>query len=578
MLYPRETIEEVRQGNDIVGVVSSYIELRQRGGSFLGLCPFHKEKTPSFNVSPDRQLYHCFGCGASGNVYSFVMQIENYNFYDAVRFLADRIHFILPEKDPGPEYKRLLKQKEDIYAVNKEAAKIFHEALVSPEGDAAAAYLNGRGVNKKMQIKFGLGYCPKNPAYLTERLISTGRDNSGITGAGLMNNRFGGRLIFPIFDASGRVTGFGGRSLSEGGPKYINSPETPVFEKSKNLYGINFARLSRKKTFLLAEGYLDVIALHRHGYDSAVASLGTAFNREHAKLLKRFCEGVVLIFDGDEAGASAVKKAVPELESVGLKIKIMPMTEAKDPDEFLRAYGPEEFSKKLSQAVSTVSFAVAGIKSKYDLSKTEDKVSFTTEAAAFLSGVPNMIERDAYIKDIASETGISRGAIAAETEKLSKSRAPEYNPDPNPRLSYAERGLLNERGVVEAVKALIRLSANDEKICVAIKNNLAPEEIVFPVHSALLSMVYETRESGRNIVPAELVNNFHDAGEQKTVSDVFLTEEKTEAGDAEKTVGELIKKIKSYYVEYGAARASDPGELVRYTEMKKNIANLNIRI
>ena len=580
MIYPSEVIEEVRAGNDIVGVISSYVQLRQRGAEHVGLCPFHKEKTPSFNVNSQKQLFICRGCGASGNVFSFVMQIENYGFSDALHFLADRIRYTLPEKDISPEYKRQLKLKEDIYAINKTAAKFFYERLNSDDGAAAVSYLDSRGVGKKTRIKFGLGYYPENKDNLAKGLAENKINRSALSRAGILNSRFNGRLMFPIFDVTGRVTGFGARALTENGAKYINSPETPVFEKSKNLYGINFARLSKQKEFILVEGYTDVISLCQNGFGNAVASLGTSFNSEHARLLRKYCESVLLLFDSDAAGAAAAEKAIPIIEAGGMRVRVLRLAGAKDPDEFLKRFGPDAFREALASAMSSVSFTVGGIRGRYDLNRTEDVVAFTTDAAGVLSKLTNMIERDAYIKEIASDSGISREAITAEVEKSSRrGNDPAANADP--KLSYAERGMLNERGVTEAAKAAIYLAASNGRLCGVIQKNLGAEELQRPVYARLLSMIYEMNGSGRGIYGAELVNNFEDLEDQRAVSDVFASpalSDIAENADIEKTLTELIKKIKLYAIERGAGLTGDMEELKKYTEMKRAVSEIEIKL
>jgi len=578
MMYPREVIEDVRIGNDIVGLASQYVTLRQRGGSYVGLCPFHREKTPSFTVSPDKQLYYCFGCGASGNVISFAMQIENYDFTDALRFLADRIRYALPEKELSPEYLRQIKLKEDVYEINRTAAKFFYERLNSPVGAGAAAYLDGRGVGKRARVAFGLGYCPEDKNELGDHLASAGVNKNSLSRAGLVGSRFYGRLMFPIFDVSGRVTGFGARSLNDGGAKYLNSPETPVFEKSKNLYGINFARLSRRREFILVEGYTDVVSLYQYGFKNAVASLGTSFNAEHVRLLKKYCEGVVLLFDSDEAGAAAVDKAIPIIEAGGLKVNVLRLAGAKDPDEFLRTNGPEAFAERLADAQSAVAYKIGGIKDKHDLGKTEGRIAFTTGAAGVLSQLTNMIERDAYIKQIAADSGISREAIARETDKLTE-RGAEFVANRDPRLSYAERGALNERGVTEAAKAAISLAAADARLCGAIRENLDPSELPSPVYTKLLEAVFEARDAGRHIYGAELVSIFTEIDEQKKASDVFATAAVDAYGEnIGKTLTELLKKIKLFKIERDAMLTADPVKLREYTGMKNAVGGLDIKI
>jgi len=321
-----------------------------------------------------------------------------------------------------------------------------------------------------------------------------------------------------------------------------------------------------------------VLSLCQNGFANSVASLGTSFNAEHVRTLKRYCESVVLLFDSDAAGDAAAAKAIPVIEAGGLKVKVLQLKDAKDPDEFLKNFGPGEFNERLSEALSSVSYTVGGIKGRYDLSKTDDKVAFTTDAAGVLSKMTNMIERDAYIKDIASETGISRDAIATEVDKLSLSGAePRMNRDS--WISYAERGLLNERGVIEAVKTAIYLAASSERLCEVIKEHLDASELPAQVYSDLLKIVYSMRENGRHIYGAELVSNFENIEEQKIVSDIFATADiRTDGENMDKTLTELIKKIKLYRIERGAGMTGDINELKKLAEMKRDAGNLTIKL
>ena len=582
-MYPPEALEDVRSGNDIVSVVSLYVPLRQRGGSLLGLCPFHREKTPSFSVRPDRQTFHCFGCGAGGNVFTFVMMIENFDFLDALRFLADRIHYTLPVREAGGDHKKQKQIKDEIFEINKSAAHFFYEQLGAPEGRAAAAYLDARGVSKRMRVKFGLGYCPLRTNALAERLNALTVDPGNVRLSDLTGPRFIGRLIFPIFDASGKITGFGARALNDDNIKYINTSETPVFEKSKNLYAINFARVSKQKTFILVEGYMDVLSLHQAGFNNAVASLGTAVNREHAKLLKKFCETVVVLFDSDPAGVNAALKAIPVLESQGLKVKVLQLSGAKDPDEYINKYGAGSFGGLLEEALSGVAFKINDARQKYDLAKTDGKIAFTTNAAEILAQIENLIERDAYINEISSLTGISASAISKETDRISgRDDARPINADP--KLSYAERGRLNERGAEEAAKAVIVLAAASERLCGVINNYLEFDEMPLPVYARCMKIIYDERDNGRPVREADLITRFEDVDDQRAISGVFyepaVQPEGKDGAAMEKTLTELIRTIKLRYIERKAAEPgqADPKETVKLVEKKRAVANLSVKL
>ena len=358
MYYSDELIEEVRSRNDIVDVISSYVKLKKSGATYFGLCPFHNEKSPSFSVTPSKQMYYCFGCGEGGNIYSFIMKYENYSFLEAVKLLADRAGVALPEAEYSAEEKKNRDLKATLFEINKKAAIYFYHQLKSDKGKVGLSYFRERGLSEKDIVHFGLGYADKTSNDLYRYLKSLGYADEILKETGLFSflekgtyDKFFNRVMFPILDINGRVIGFGGRVMGEGKPKYLNSPETRIFEKSRNLYGMNFARTARASYMLICEGYMDVIALQKSGFTNAVAALGTAFSEQHAMLLKRYIKEAVLTFDSDEAGRKAALRAIPLLKKAGIAVKVLDMSPYKDPDEFIKNLGTDEYQKRRHRCI-----------------------------------------------------------------------------------------------------------------------------------------------------------------------------------------------------------------------------------
>jgi len=381
MFYPEEVIEEVRQRNDIIDVISSYVKLKKTGSNYMGLCPFHNEKSPSFSVSGNRQMYHCFGCGVGGNVFTFIMEYENFTFLEALKYLADRCGMQLPEAQQTPEARRMADVRNRILEINKEAAKYYVYQLKSPQGQQALAYLEDRALSPETIRRFGLGYSNKYSDDLYQYLKKKGYEDEILKESGLftmderhgVSDKFWNRVMYPIMDMNSKVIGFGGRVLGDGKPKYLNSPETKVFDKSRNLYGLNFARLSRSRTIILCEGYMDVIAMHQAGFTNAVASLGTAFTGLQANLLKRYADQILLLYDSDGAGVKAALRAIPILKEAGLPAKVVRLSPYKDPDEFIKALGREEFQKRLDESINSFYFEVEVLEQNFDLTDPESK-------------------------------------------------------------------------------------------------------------------------------------------------------------------------------------------------------------
>lgn len=584
MYYPREVIDEVRMGNDIVDVIGSYVNLKRSGSSYVGLCPFHKEKTPSFHVNRDNQFYYCFGCGAKGNVYSFLMQHQNYSFQDAVKYLAERINYTLPEASYSPdyEYKKQLRQK--LYDIHNSAAKFYYEKLNSPEGSNAVRYLDQRQIKKSARITFGLGYAPIATSALYERLLSEGYDEEIILQSGLVTRRndgsvkdkFFNRLMFPIINVYGNIIGFGGRVIGQGEPKYLNSPETEIFNKSKNLYSLNFARLSKKKELILVEGYMDVISVYQAGFHNVVAALGTAFNENHAKTLKAYADSVILLFDSDAAGVKAVLRAIPVLNNAGIKVKVLQVTDAKDPDEYIKKFGSTAFGKLLERSKSQYTFRIECMAKDYDLSKSDEKIAYTNEIAKILSTIDNAIEADVYIKDAAAITGISQEAIRSVISSINGESVAVTKP---PVVHNKTAG--TNKGTDDARKGLISIMVGNPAICGMLRNILNPEEFVDEFYITMVKAIYELVDAGKPVIAANIVGYYETVEDQQRATELFvlqMTYNNTE--DLQKAVSDQLIKVKGAYIDKkieAAMAAANTAEVAELVRDKRNINNLNIR-
>lgn len=468
MAIPSAFIDELVARSDIVDVVSDYVTLTQKGGSYWGLCPFHGEKTASFHVLQDRQLYHCFGCGKGGGVISFVMEMENLPYVDALRLLAKRANMEFPEQDMDESSRR---RRGRLLALNKEAARYFHGQLHAPGGQAGLDYLRRRGLSKGTMTKFGLGLAPESWDSLILAMAQKGFDKGDLLEAGLavsnqkggIYDRFRSRVMFPIIDLRGDVIGFGGRVLGDGTPKYLNSPDTPVFNKSRNLFALNLAKTSKQGRIVLTEGYMDTISLYQAGFDCAVASLGTSLTADHAKLLSRFTKEVVICYDGDQAGIQAANRAIPLLEKTGLKVRVLRINGAKDPDEYIKNYGPDAFGRLLDESENYVEYNLGQLQSKYDLADPVQKAEFARNAAEMLSGLDSPVEQEVYAGQVSQITGIGKDALMQEIKKARDEKVrsakkkqtrrgmtPVANIQPkvrrmrydNPRSARAEEGIL----------------------------------------------------------------------------------------------------------------------------------------
>ncbi len=427
MAIPSSFLDELVARSDILDVVSDYVTLKPKGGSHWGLCPFHGEKTASFHVRTDRQLYHCFGCGKGGGVISFIMDVENLPYLDAVRFLAKRAGMEVPEGDMDEGRRR---QRDRLLALNKEAARFFHRQLHSQAGQEGLAYLKRRGLSPNTITRFGLGFALESWDALLSAMTQRGFSKQELLDAGLavsnqkggVYDRFRNRVMFPIIDLRGEVIGFGGRVLGDTTPKYLNSPDTPVFHKSRNLFALNLAKTTKQGRIVLTEGYMDTISLHQAGFDCAVASLGTSLTAEHAKLLSRFTKEVIICYDADSAGVQAANRAIPMLEKTGLKVRVVRVSEGKDPDEFIKTNGRDAFARLLDASENYMEYTLRQLQSKYDLTDVVQKAEFARAAAELLTGVDSPVEREVYAGQVAQLVKIGKEALLQEVQQNLKKR------------------------------------------------------------------------------------------------------------------------------------------------------------
>ena len=511
MYYPEELVEEVRARNDIVDVISGYVSLKKKGSNYWGCCPFHNEKTPSFSVSSNKQMYYCFGCHASGNVYTFLMKYENDTFPEAIKILADRAGVKLPEVEETPEQKKKAGKRMRLLEVNKEAAKYFYYMLRDPRGEVGMRYLTGRKLTDETMHHFGLGYAGKNGEQVVQYLRKKGFTDEEIKDSGLamfseqrgLRSQFWNRVMFPIQDINHRVIGFGGRVMDDSTPKYLNSPDTPVYNKSRNVFALNIAKKSKAGRVILTEGYMDTISLHQAGFDSAVASLGTALTPEHAQLLSRYFPEAIIAYDGDGAGVSATQRAIPLLERAGMKVRVLRVTGAKDPDEFIKQFGRDAFLRLLDQSENQVDYRLEQIRKKYDLSDDSQKVGFLQEAAQLLSSLPSAVEREIYGRHAAETAGVSPEAVAQEVKKafqrrLRKEQKQQERRDLTPaiQLQPKSRGLRYENiRSARAEEGVLRLLLLDPSLHREL-TQLRPEEFSSPLLGKAYALLLRRAEDG----------------------------------------------------------------------------------
>lgn len=575
-LFSDEIIEEVRSANDIVDVISEYVPLKKKGSDYAGLCPFHNEKSPSFYVSPDTQLYYCFGCGAGGTVFTFLMQYENYSFPEAMQVLAKRAGIELPQQEMNSRQRRAADRRSRLLEINKEAAKYYFHLLYSPRGRQALEYFHKRELSDETIRHFGLGYSDKYSNDLYQYLKRKGYPDEMLKDSGLVTfrdgrgpaDKFWNRAMFPIMDANSRVIGFGGRVMGDGQPKYLNSPETDIFDKSRNLYGLNFARRSRRPQMLLCEGYMDVIALHQAGFTNAVASLGTSFTSGHAGLLKRYTNEVYLTFDSDGAGIKAALRAIPILKEAGLTAKVISMKPHKDPDEFIKALGADSYQQRIDQAENSFLFEVRMLEQSFDLQDPESRTAFFRQVSDRILTFEDNLERDNYIRAVAQRYQIRyedlRDMVRSEgvQDGIVRRRKPL-------RSGIHRKEKEREDGYQKMQRLLLAWMTELPELFDTVGNYITTEDFTDPLYRTIAEMLLEQYRQGK-IEPARIINHFEEEEQQRKAAAVFheraaLVDTRPER---EKAVREIVYRMKSSSIER-KRKELDPSDVNGYQEILK---------
>ena len=556
MYYPEEVVEEVCAANDIVDIVGQAVKLKKKGAYYFGLCPFHNEKTPSFSVTPGKQIYHCFSCGAGGTVITFLMNYEGMTFQEALKSLADRAGIKLPEVQMSGDLKKKQQERERTLSLLKDAASFYYRNLRAEEGKEARQYFIGRGLSKNIMQSFGLGYAG-NKNGVVSFLQEKGYTSKEIEAAGLvymneksgMRDRFHSRVIFPIMDINNHVIGFGGRVMGKGEPKYLNSPETKVFDKGKNLYGLNEARKSRKGYLIACEGYMDVISMHQAGFTEAVASLGTAFTPDQARVLKRYTEEIRLSYDSDGPGIRAALRAIPVLKAAGLNAKVIHLEPYKDPDEFIKNLGREEFQKRSDEAEQSLSFEIHVMQKDYDLSDPEDRTRFQQSMAKRLAMIEDEIERINYTESFAAEYMISSDLLkrAVESARLMQGSGNDHFIRQEATVREVKKNTDKAHGgISEAEKLLLTfLSDAPDKVFKEIRQYIGPEDFSPGVSEKCAEMFFKDMDKGE-VKISSIVSRFDEPEEQRQAAEMFNTMLDPALSNTEKenAVTDLVIKIK----------------------------------
>mgnify|MGYP005958823377 FL=1 len=627
MYYPDEVIEEVRMKNDIVDVISGYVKLQKKGANYFGLCPFHNEKSPSFSVSPGKQMYYCFGCGAGGNVLTFVMEYENYTFQEALQSLADRAGVTLPKMEYSKEAREQAEFRARLLEVNKLAANYFYYQMKQPQGKIAYEYFHDkRKLTDETMLRFGLGYSNKTSDDLYRFLKEKGYDDAFLSQTGLVTieerggrDKFWNRVMFPIMDVNNRVIGFGGRVMGDGEPKYLNSPETKLFDKSRNLYGLNYARTTREKYMLVCEGYLDVISMHQAGFTNAVASLGTAFTSQHAGVLKRYTDQVILTYDSDGAGIKAALRAIPILRDAGISARVLNMKPYKDPDEFIKNMGADTFKERIAQAKNSFLFEIDVLKRNYQLEDPEQKTKFYQETAKKLLQFGEPLERDNYIQAVSREQmikeeelrqlvnrlGMQMGLKAGDSYRedasgrnvISRENGsgpgndmgrPEYGGNPyegqaaQNQAAIKKTGRKQERedGIRRSQRLLLTWLIENPALFDKIKGIITADDFVEDLYHQVAVMVFEGHEAG-NVNPAGILSRFiNDEDQYKEVAALFNASLKESLNNEEqkKAFAETVMKVRKNSLDTASRNAKDIAQLQEIIKQQAALKQLHISL
>lgn len=593
MYYPEEIVEEVRSRNDIVDVISGYVKLQKKGSNYFGLCPFHNEKSPSFSVSPQKQMYYCFGCGAGGNVITFLMEYESYTFPEALKILADRAGVKLPEVEYSKEERIKADRRSILLEINKLAANYFYYQLQQPQGKMGYEYFRNRQLSDDTIRRFGLGFANKTSSDLYQYLRAKGYGDDILKDTGLVtveergtHDKFWNRVMFPIMDVNNRVIGFGGRVMGDGTPKYLNSPETLIFDKSRNLYGLNYARTSREKYILACEGYMDVIAMHQAGFTNAVASLGTAFTSQQAALLKRYTDTVILTYDSDGAGVRAALRAIPILKEVGISTRVLSLKPYKDPDEFIKNMGADAFRERIQAAQNSFLFEIDVLKWDFQLEDPEEKTRFHNAVARKLLEFSEALERDNYIRAVAqaqfipyedlkrlvNHMGMQEGIQPARTSKTS---GDGYGRDTDSRKKKEK-----DDGIRRSQRLLLTWLIERPELFEKIKGIVDAEDFKEPLYHQVAQMVFEDHEKG-NLNPAAILSHFiNDEEQYKEAAALFNAslQESLNNEEQKKAFLETVLKVKKNSLDEASRRATDIGQLQQIIREQAALKTLKITI
>lgn len=588
MFYSEEIIDEVREKNDIVDVISPYVRLTKRGANYVGLCPFHNEKTPSFSVNTGRQSFHCFGCGVGGNSISFVMKYENLTFTEAIKQMADRVGINLPEEHDNPESGRRADLRTRLFEIYKEAAKFYYFQLRGDYGEYPMSYLKGRGLTDKTINDFGLGYALKSSNALYNYLKSKGYSDELMIKAELVVfkegrgifDMFWNRVIFPIMDINSKVIAFGGRVMGEGEPKYLNSKETDIFNKRRNLYGLNFAKHSRKSYMLLCEGYMDVIALHQAGFTNSVASLGTALTEEQARLIARYVKEVMITYDSDGAGVKAALRAIPILKSAGIRTKILKLAPFKDPDELIKNSGYEEFEERIKNAENSFNFELSNIEKGFDLSEPEGKTEFLNKVAERLTDFEEELERENYIAAVAEKYFVSKETLTKLVNKIGGAREiREAYKDAGEKIKRNNKINTADEGLLKTNRFLLSIIADRPELYLRIKDIVSAKDFVTSLYKDVADRIFKQIEAGKKPNIAEIISRYESAEDQALVAAIFEEKFETEIDEKErdKAFKEIVIKVRRAGLaeEMKSVDIKDMARFMEITKMQRELSKLD---
>lgn len=578
--YSEEQIEEVRSRSDIVSVIGKYVRLKRTGSGYTGLCPFHNEKTPSFHVNPARQMYKCFGCGVGGNVLTFVMEYENLTFPEAMEMLAEEAGIDLPKQEMTAQQKQQEGLRQTLLEINKKAARYYFALLKSPRGKVGYDYLTGRGLTDETILHFGLGYAGQGGGELYRYMKKEGYSDQVLKETGLFKmdergayDKFWNRVMFPIMDANNRVIGFGGRVMGDAKPKYLNSPETRIFDKSRNLFGLNYAKRGKRSNMILCEGYMDVIALHQAGFTNAVASLGTAFTEQQANLIRRYTDEVLLTYDSDGAGVKAAMRAIPMLRRAGITGKVIHMEPYKDPDEFIKNLGADEFEKRIEEAQNCFFFEIEVTKRNYSMSDPEQKTKFIHEIARKLLVFEDKIQRDNYMEAVAARYNIKTEDLRQLVVRYGNQMPTGYQEVMEERQQERIRtGKKKEHreGISYSYRLLLSWLIEEPELFDQIRQWIRPEDFEEGLYRTVATELYDQMEKDE-LEPARIIGHFTEVEEQNKVASMFQTSfgSEIQADEKKKAITDLILKIKEHSIERQAGEITDLNELQKLVKQKK---------